>query len=80
MKSSDLLQSPTPLGRKEQGKQKIKCTIMTVESLEKMGKESKGEGEKFYYFFPFVAWIGFGCLSGAAALAPAATSTSYSLF
>lgn len=46
MKSSDLLQSFIPLGRKEQGKQKIKWTIMTVESLGKKWEEKVKEKER----------------------------------
>lgn len=52
MKSSDLLQSFTPLGRKEQGKQKIKWTIMTVESLgEKWQKKVKEKETNFITCF-----------------------------
>lgn len=46
----------------------------------KWGKKLKEKERNRYDLLPFVVWIGFGCLSAAAAIAAAATVIYYSLF
>lgn len=46
----------------------------------KWDKKLEEKERNRYDLFPFVLWIGFGCLPAAAAIAAAATVIYYSLF